>query len=270
MTRRPPSFRGWATVLLGAALTAGSLPRAAHAITVTPTKQTCPVGGEVFGFSAVGSFSTFGARPDGRPYGVLTGFPMPECPGNHLVMFRPFKPEEVERLKTLIASPAYRALISDGTSSARAAWLAQALGDPPREIAIRLLAASWDADDQPQTKRRLQRDFVDVADGLDPLPGDVDSLWLLARRANTHRELGQFATALAQAKALTRTLSADANVKPDERQNLATYLSQLEAVIRRSDSSAEPLDMIPDAIRRDHCHALGAKAAKPPKVCSRP
>jgi hypothetical protein len=242
-------------------------PAAANAIMVQPTRQTCPVGGEVFDFMQVGSYSSFGERPDGRAFGMLTGFPMPECPGNHLVMFRTFKPEEIERLKSLIESPAYRALVADGTPTMRAAWLAQALGDSPSDVAIRLIIASWDEDDRPEIKRRLQREFIAAVDGL--APGFVV---LEARRANAHRELGEFAVALAQAETATRDLAADITGRPTERQDLADYLRRLKIVIRRHDASAEPLDMIPDSIRRERCKALGLKRGAPrlPKICSRP
>jgi hypothetical protein len=247
-------------------------PAAANAITIRPTKQTCPVGGEVFDFMQVGSYSAFGARPDGRAYGVLTGLPMPECPGNHLVMFRPFKPEEIGRLASLIESPTYRGLVVDGTPTSRAAWLAQALGDPPREVAVRALVASWDADGQPETKRRLQRDFIAAMEGLGPLSDDMNSWWLRARRANAHRELGEFAIALTQAEAETQALAANATMAPDDRGDLAAYLAEIAIVVRRHDASAEPLDMVPDSIRHERCAALASKrgAAQPPGICSRP
>src|SRR5688572_24390460 len=77
-----------------------------------PVPQTvkCPIGGKSFNHTTTGSYSIWGYRPDGKPYGSWE-FPMelPQCPGNGLVVFDEFSGDEADRLKTLVESPEYKA-----------------------------------------------------------------------------------------------------------------------------------------------------------------
>lgn len=49
------------------AAAAAALPAAAG----IPVRQrmTCPIGGEAFTYNTTASYTTFGSRPDGKPYG---------------------------------------------------------------------------------------------------------------------------------------------------------------------------------------------------------
>lgn len=267
----------WAVFGLAAALAAGEA-QAGFPVTV---KEKCAVGGERFTYVTTGSYSTFGARPDGKPYGSWE-FPLalPECPGNGLVMYREFTADEKTRLKPLLASDDYRALRRGETPYYRAAWLERALVPGSADAPWLLLQASWQADGDPARKARYQREFVEaVAARARPEGGDdLDWLALQARAVNAGRELGEFDQAMAQLKALL-TASLDV-VVPEEtannyeavdaarnRRGWLEYLARLEAVIARRDASSEPLDMLPPEMVADRCLEMGDQAAAVP-VCA--
>ena len=111
-----------------------------------PAPMTCPVGGEAFSAWRPTMYSTYGERPDGRPYSgdAFFPFPLPECPTNRLVVFAEFGPAEVTRLAGLIATPRYREMIGRETPHHRASWLSARLGRPPDEWLDLLLQASWE------------------------------------------------------------------------------------------------------------------------------
>lgn len=264
----------WAVLGLAAALAAGEA-QAGFPVTV---KETCAVGGERFTHVTTGSYSTFGARPDGKPYGSWE-FPLAlaECPGNGLVMYRDFTADEKKRLKALLGSAEYKALRGSETSYYRAAWLERALVPDSADAPWILLQASWQADADPALKARYQREFAEAAAATaKPASGDdLDWLALQARAANARRELGEFDQALALLESLP-TASLDVVVpEPTEanreavdaaqnRRGWLEYLKGLEAVISRRDASAEPLDMVPPQVVADRCLDMGDKAAAEP------
>jgi hypothetical protein len=252
----------------------------AAAMTVMPQKLTCPIDGESFIFEAVASYTTFGERPDGKPYGFLASFPMAECPTSHLVLYRDFNDAEISRLKVIVASPEYRAMAKDDAPHHRAAWLARKLGDAPVEIARLALVATWEADFSPVQATYL-REVIDAVGQVAPEATSNSWLVLKARAINAERELGQFDVALKDIAALEETAQRTAPKAADQNDNAArlqkdrqstiTYLEDLKRVVLRRDDSLEPLDMIPSGVRGDRCEALGAwrKHAKPEGICDR-
>ena len=73
-----------------------------------PQEMTCPVGGERFSAWQPAMYSTYGARPDGRPYSYLPfPLPVPECPSNRLIVFDKFSEQEIGSLSLLIGTPEY-------------------------------------------------------------------------------------------------------------------------------------------------------------------
>ena len=135
----------WATIV---ALLLGAAP--AGATTFAPKDFVCPVGGEAFTADMVASNSTFGARPDGKPYSPLPVVPRAECPGNGFVLFRPdFTPEEIAILSKVVASPEYQAMRASETQYYRTWVLMDAIDDDAIAQALNLLIASWESDDDP-------------------------------------------------------------------------------------------------------------------------
>ncbi|HET9637616.1 MAG TPA: hypothetical protein VFP12_00240 [Allosphingosinicella sp.] len=184
-----------AAILLPASAASAGMP--------VPATAKCPVGGKSFTWTTTASYSIWGYRPDGKPYGSWE-FPleMPKCPGNGLVIFDQFTREETERLKTLVESAEYRAMRNSETSYFLAAWLMKGLGRPPINVAWMTVQASWQADGRPELKKRYQALYVDRIRALARTGDGADWLLMQARAVNGLRELGRFD----EAKALLASL----------------------------------------------------------------
>lgn len=238
------------------ALALAALAAPAHAGFPVESEETCPVGGEKFTYATTGSYTIFGQRPDGKPYGSWF-FPLalPECPSNALVVYRAFKPEEIPALTALVASPEYQALRSE-TQYFRASWLAARMesGDPQRAIFL-LLQATWEADGALETKARYQRAFAEAAQGIAPDADDLGTLFLRFRLANARRELGEFDAARAALDslplaALDVAVPTDEDVPYEERDEAESRRFLFEAIpmmrkaITSGDTSSEPVDLM--------------------------
>jgi hypothetical protein len=212
---------------------------------------TCPVGGETFDAPALMHYSTFGALPDGQPVGSI-GFPilLAECPGNGLVIYDEFTPEQVTRLAPLVSSDTYKALRGAESSYYRASWLADALGDR-KQAAWLLLSATWEAKNADQAGERARRYNAAFAAAAMALPADAKdfaSIALRARAANALRELGRFeeAEVLRTAIVLAPDAGGTEEKAAQNREGWAGYLKKLAGPIARKDSVRLPIDMMPD------------------------
>jgi hypothetical protein len=226
-----------------------------HAGTPVTQSLRCPIGGTRFEFTTAASYNTWGARPDGKPYGSWTfPLPLPVCPGNGLVMYEEFSREQLRLLRPLTASPEYEAMSTTETPHYRAVWLMRKLGAPTSKVLWTLLKATWEADGNASQRARYQREYVELAK-TDPRPVSGDDLdWIVAqaRAANALRELGQFQ----DAAAMLQTIPAQSlDVPTGNRRGWLGYLQRLKAVIDRRETSAEPLDMIPPREAAPRCMA---------------
>lgn len=270
----------WTIYLIGPALIA--LP-AVPAVAGMPMPQTvkCPIGGKSFTYMTTASYSTWGYRPDGKPYGSWQ-FPLElaKCPGNGLVIFDKFSDDEVKKLEALVESAEYRTLRETETNYFLAAWLMERLGRPPIDVAWMLVQASWQADGRPDLKARYQAFYVDRIRAL-PRPAEGgDWLFMQGRAANGLRELKRFD----EAKALLASLdlsSLDVPV-PEEKTGAATpsglgrtvlnyeeieeakrkrgflnYFKQLGELIEARNSDSEPVTMIPREEAAQRCRSEG-------------
>jgi hypothetical protein len=240
-------------------------------------KAKCPVGGESVTYTTTGSYSTWGARPDGKPYGSWD-FPMelPKCPGNGLVMFDQFTKEEVKRLEALVGGAEYRAMKDVETNYFLAAWLAEKLGRKPIEVAWMLVQASWETDGRLELKARYQNLYVERIRAI--AKSDDPTTWLAmqARAVNGLRELKRFDEA--QALLATLDLSPLDVPVPERKEGAATlsglgkqilnydeireaegkraflgHFKVLGELIQTKDAGAEPLRMIPARVGADLC-----------------
>lgn len=267
-----------------AAVALAALAAPAHAGFPVESEETCPVGGEKFTYTTTGSYSIFGQRPDGKPYGSwLFPLAMPECPSNALVVYREFKPEEIPALTALIASPEYTALRSE-TQYFRASWLAARMepGDPHR-AAFLLLQATWEVDEAPETKARYQRAFAEAAGAITPDAAELDSLFLRFRLANARRELGEFDAARAALDslplaALDVAVPTDKKVPYEQRREaesrrfLHDQTLRMRRVIDAGDASPTPLDLMSADFAGQACADLieADVAAALPERCNDP
>ena len=214
-------------------------------------RMTCPIGGERFEALVTNHYSTFGARPDGKPLSYwFVPLPLPECPSNGFVVFDDFTPEQIAALTPLVGSAEYRTMVGRDSTYYRAQWLATRIGMPEREALWMLLVATWQVKPQtaptgqpmpsPEKAEQYQQEFVARVRALPPQPEDEEYLLLYLRAANAERELGRFDSARAMLGQLDEWTD-----DPDKE----AFATGLAAVIEREDRSEEPLDML------DHDHA---------------
>jgi hypothetical protein len=250
-------------------------PLGAQAGIPMEVKEKCPVGGESFTYTTTASYSTFGQRPDGKPYGSWT-FPLalPVCPGNGLVMYKEFSATELARLPALIGAPEYRAL-KDETVYYRAARLARAL-DPADDMAAwLLLSATWEAEHDEPRVRRYQAEFVRAVAELPKQPQSLGRFALQVRAANALRESGLFDEAGAALRSLPRDAltppGADSEDARENRKGWTDFIARLDTAIARRDAGVEPLDLIPAQVAAGYC--LGYPDGPPPRkdpLCTQP
>lgn len=240
-------------------------------------EMTCPVGGEKFTHIGTASYSRWGSRPDGKPYGSWEfPIPLPECPRNHLVLYKKFDATEIKMLKSLVKMTEYVRLAGD-SSYYRAAWLMKAMNDgKPADRLWMIAQASWQVDAEPARKARYQREFAEGVAALPVAPDDLDWIVMNGRAANAWRELGEFEHANAVLKAVPLS-NLDVSIPAEKvegttpsglgkivtnmdeiqaakaRRGWINYFETLAKVIARRDRSSEPLDMVPAQVVIGKC-----------------
>lgn len=251
-----------------ACLAASLVPAAGQAgIPVTKT-MTCPIGGGSFEFTTTASYSTFGERPDGKPYGSWT-FPLaiPECPDNGLVLYKEYDEEELARLAPLVESDAYKALRARGdTQYYRAYWLMREMGVGPERHLWALLQAAWEADGEPELRARYLAELAEASAAVEAKPDDLNWIGMEGRAINALRELGRFDEARARLDAVApllaapepqpegETAAADAEDQAAKaRTGWTRYFAQMRALIEAGNDAAEPFEMIPANVALGRC-----------------
>ncbi|MXO61172.1 hypothetical protein GRI89_16635 [Altererythrobacter salegens] len=243
---------------LAAALAVALLSDPASATTMFPQKFTCPVGGETFTDNVIGSYTTFGQRPDGRSYGTLPIYPLVECPGNGFPIYQEeFTPEELAKLTKLVESSEFQALRKTETSYFRLWWLFRQMDKPPTQLANTLLVASWESDDDPVRKARYQALFVTAAAQV-PREDGEEWYYYNLRAANALRELGRFEEAADLLHAIGPSSASMAD--KDELEAVNKLVDGLTRLIAEANPASEPTNLIPpmQAARRclDEASAL--------------
>jgi len=235
---------------------ATAAPAPAEAGMPVTQRMKCPLGGRSFSFTTTASYSTWGARPDGRPFGSWE-FPLalPQCPDNGLVVYRPFSRDEIARLRPLVASEEYRALRRAGeTGYYHAYWLMRRTGEPATHYLWALVQASWEAEGDPARRRRYMEELVERSSDLGE-PLDETTIAVRARVINALRELGRFdeAAAMLAATPVEEVAAPSETVRPTA--DWRGHYRTLGRIIARRDSSIEPIDMIPYREARRRCAA---------------
>ena len=244
-------------------------PSAAEAGMPVTQRMKCPLGGRSFSFATTASYSTWGARPDGKPFGSWE-FPLalPQCPDNGLVVYRRFSREEIARLRPLVASDGYRALRRTGeTGHYHAYWLMRRMGEPATHYLWALVQASWEAEDDPGRRRRYMEELVVRAPDLGE-PRDETTVAVRARVINALRELGRFE----EAAAMLAATPVEEVVAPSETVRATAdwrgHYRTLARIIARRDSSIEPIDMIPYREARRRCEAADGLSETDRALCA--
>lgn len=227
-------------------------PPPAPCLHACPQIITCPIGGEKFEALAAGaSHISYGSRPDGVSYGI-GAVPVPECPGNGLVLFDDFDAAAIERLAPLIASPEYRKFAEQDSTYYRAQWLATRIGRPETEALTLLLRATWQAKEkdlpgEADKVRDYQQEFIRRVRALPEDPKDELFIGLHARAANALREIGRFEDAAAMLSRL------DGWVGPQHLPDWQEFVDSMRPIVARRDASIEPLDRIPPRMAAYEC-----------------
>lgn len=210
-----------------------------------PTRITCPTDGRVVETWQVMAYSTWGERPDGKPYGSAE-FPLPlvECADGLVMYENEFGAEAAARLRPLVASLEYSALGAAGHSSYyRAYWLMRQMEEPAHDQLAFLVQAIWQTDDRPELRRLYLRELLDRHAESQAVEGPL-RLALRARAINALRELGRFD----EASAMIRSTSFDAAAVRLQRREVRAWrrvYRQLAALVARRDTAIEPKSMIP-------------------------
>ena len=221
-------------------------------------EMTCAVGGETFKHKTTGSYSVWGRRPDGKPYGSWS-FPLaiPECPGNGLLMYRKFDDAELERLEELIERSEYREL--DETPYYRAQWLEDRLlgKETPPWL---LMRAIWESDREPETRGRYLAEFATRVEALPLDLKDRESVYLRFLLANAYRELGRFEEALAVLDTIPLASLPDSD---KDWTYLRERIALLGDVTRDGETTSHPLRLIPESAAAFECKRAMDKGKDP-------
>ncbi|MEO7178584.1 MAG: hypothetical protein ABIW83_07055 [Allosphingosinicella sp.] len=263
-------------LVLAAALAALACPavggRAASPAPAAPAAKamTCPIGGGSFKYQpSAAAQVVLGERPDGRPIGGVK-FPLalPECPDNGLVLYKDYDSGEVAKLEPLVASEAYRALRKADTQYYRAYWLMREMGVGPELYLWALLQASWEAEGNPELRKRYLEELVEASAKVPTRPADLNWIGMEGRSINALRELGRFDEALARldkvplaalrspvpASASTpASASAPESPQARVRRGWRTFFTAIRPAIERRDPSPEPLDLLPRSVAAGRC-----------------
>lgn len=170
----------------------------AHATTpARPSEVVCPLTGERFTFTGdYGSYTAFGKSLDFEPLvmGMLRRSPssLPQCPGSGLPLYRTFKPDEVEKLRAMVETPAWQERRAVDSAQYLVAYTQYVLGEKQDQVAWSLLAAVWSSTEK--NKAFLLGKAIEtwsrIADEFRPRDHDwVVANWL---RVDLHRQLGAF------------------------------------------------------------------------------
>jgi hypothetical protein len=243
----------------------------AQATTFFPEKFTCPVGGEKFKANVIASHTSWGQRPDGRPYGTLPIYPIVECPGNGLLLIEEaYSPADLAILNQVVPSAEYQAMRGTETPHYRAWWLLGKLGRDPYRLAGLLLQATWETDADWDRKVRYSAAFIAAATGLKRAEDKAEGwLALNLRAANSLRELGHFDKALALLERLDKPDLMPSD--PDSLKGARYLLDGLRRLAVENNPVREPANLIPDREAAYRC-----ELAQPPLtaveevVCAKP
>jgi hypothetical protein len=120
----------------------------AMAMTSYEIALTCPIDGQPFTATLMGSSFQSGMRLDFKPIGALVApYPYPVCPGNGFVMYQDaFSDNELNAIRAIVLSNEYRQLRTENTDYFMVAYVKQRLGANHYELGNTYLRASWEAE----------------------------------------------------------------------------------------------------------------------------
>lgn len=159
------------------ALLAGTA--AAQGATVT---MTCPIDGKRFQYQSPPAAALQGRNLDMKPIAaVKLPWPLPQCPDNGFVVYKKdFQEGEIAKLREIVGSARYRAMLGRDSVYYLAGTLRREVGDPLYDVAWSLTQATWEVADDPVRYRKYAEEALAAYNAL---PAKLD------RRQNTVREM---------------------------------------------------------------------------------
>lgn len=229
--------------------TVAFVPERAAATTFIEEEFECPIGGEKFKANVMMSNFTMGQRADGKPYGGVAVWPIPECPENGLILFEDdFSDDDLAALAVAIQTPEFRSMRDTDTSRYRLYWLKREIGRSVSEQIGALYEAIWQTDEDWDRKIRYQAEFVKVATGwerpVDPESAErIGWFWMNMRAVNTLRELGYYEEALGHLHFVTK--AEHLPLDEETAGNAQFYADQLELLLEERNPHPEPVNLTP-------------------------
>ncbi len=239
--------------------TLATLAAPAAAMTFMTVEYVCPVGGERFSASTMGSGTAFGHFLDGRAHGAIQSpWPLVECPGNGFLLFREtFGKAELETLGAYVQSDDYQRLRGTETSYWRLAQLLRVIDAPAVEQAGALQRASWQAS-RAQYPRYVAAASAAFARQCPDGETARDGQWLYCQMllGEWERRLSRFEPARARFNALLPQVAALVT-GPDRERVARQYAAEIAQQLQLIDAGDSRTTMAVDA------NAPAAAAAGP-------
>jgi hypothetical protein len=238
-TRRH-SLKSVVLAIATAVASSSSMMSAANAFTSYQTVVTCPVGGQSFTATMMGSFFQSGMRLDFKPIGALIApYPYPVCPANGFVVYRDnFSDAEIDAISAIVLSDDYRAQRTHNTDYFMIAYVKERLGADSYEIGSTYLRASWEAERvAPDLVDRYRKFALEAFDTfLNGKETGTEKWWTAAVLAvEMHRLLGEFKAV--QLRTSVLPLSELRTTYPD----LRDVLAQIRMHANQLNSSPEEM-----------------------------
>ena len=244
---------------MGLGVLLATLAAPAAAMTFMTVEYVCPVGGERFSASTMGSGTVFGHFLDGRAHGAIQSpWPLVECPGNGFLLFREtFGKAELEALGAYVQSDDYQRLRTTETSYWRLAQLLRVIDAPAVEQAGALQRASWQAS-RAQYPRYVAAASAAFARQCPDGETARDGQWLYCQMllGEWERRLSRFEPARARFNALLPQVAALVT-GPDRERVARQYAAEIAQQLELIDAGDSRSTMAVDA------NAPAAAAAGP-------
>ena len=246
-------------ITMGLGVLLATLAAPAAAMTFMTVEYVCPVGGERFSASTMGSGTVFGHFLDGRAHGAIQSpWPLVECPGNGFLLFREtFGKAELEALGAYVQSDDYQRLRTTETSYWRLAQLLRVIDAPAVEQAGALQRASWQAS-RAQYPRYVAAASAAFARQCPDGETARDGQWLYCQMllGEWERRLSRFEPARARFNALLPQVAALVT-GPDRERVARQYAAEIAQQLQLIDAGDSRSTMAVDA------NAPAAAAAGP-------
>lgn len=194
--------------------------------------ETCPIGGEVFEITVTSSCSSMGHYLSLRPMTSCDFVThLPQCPSNHLPMYKEFTESDLDELAMIIASKEFAELKS-GSPYYLANIVDKALSSSDSELQFHILQTGLWYEAQNWEDATYMDDYFTASDLYLKTNAEVDRYFWMGARAYVHLRFNETAKA-------KKFLDQAKREGPTDNEYFTQYISALETCI--SGQAAEEL-----------------------------